>query len=82
MLAYAQKLTTSPEEMSQADVAALRAHGFSDAEIVDIAAAAAARNWFSRMMDGLGAEPDAAYLDMEPALREALTVGHPFPDIG
>ena len=79
MLAYAVKLTESPDDMTEADVADLRAHSFSDAEILDIAAAAANRNWFSRMMDGLGAEPDAAYLDMEPQLRAALTVGHPFP---
>gem|GEM_PF-5060204 len=42
-------MPASTNDMTEADVADLRAHGFSDAEILDIAAAAANRNWFSRM---------------------------------
>jgi hypothetical protein len=29
-------------------------------------------------IDAIGAEPDAAYLDMEPEVRRALTVGRQF----
>ena len=39
----------------------LRDHGFTDAEIFDIAAAAAARCFFSKLLDALGAEADGAY---------------------
>jgi len=63
------------------DVEGLRAHGFSDAEILDIALAAAARNFYSKVLDAVGAEPDPVYLDMEPELRRALVVGRPFGDV-
>ena len=78
MMDYAHKLTLHAHEITRADVDGLRAHGFSDAEILDIALAAAARNFFSKVLDAVGAEPDDEFLQMEPALREALTVGRPF----
>jgi hypothetical protein len=37
-----------------------------------------ARNFFSRVLDATGAEPDEAYLKLEDGLREVLTVGQPF----
>lgn len=40
---------------------------------------AAWRNFFSKLLDAVGAEPDAAYQELESALREALTVGRAFP---
>jgi len=56
----------------------LRAHGFSDAEILDITLTATARAFYSKTQDALGAGPDPAYLTLEPRLRELLTVGRPF----
>jgi hypothetical protein len=56
-------------------VQALRDQGFTDTEIFDVAAAAAARCFFSKLLDALGAEPDAAFLQMEEDLRRRLTVG-------
>ena len=50
----------------------------SDAEILDVILAAAARNFFSKILDATGAEPDAVYLDLEPQLREALVKGRAF----
>lgn len=77
MMAYAEQIARDATSVSQADIDELRAHGFSDTEIVDIAAAAAARCFFSKLLDALGAEPDAAYGELEDGLREALTVGRP-----
>ncbi len=56
-------------------VDALRRHGLSDPEILDVALAAAARAFFTKTLDGVGVQPDAAYMGLEPALRDALTVG-------
>ena len=52
----------------------------SDPEIFDIAAAAAARCFFSKTLDALGVQPDAEYLDARPGLREALVTGRPIDD--
>ena len=38
-----------------------------------------ARNFMSKTLDALGAEPDDALMDLEPELREALVIGRPFP---
>ena len=37
--------------------------------------AAAVRCFFSKVLDGLGAEPDGKYGQLDPALRDSLTVG-------
>ena len=47
----------------------------SNADILDVVLAGAARSFFSKALDALGAEPDAKYAGMDPALRDALTVG-------
>jgi hypothetical protein len=39
--------------------------------------AAAARCFFSKVLDGVRAEPDAKYRALDPELRDALTVGRP-----
>lgn len=75
MMAFAEKVTRHAHEATQGDIDALRAHGFSDVEILDIVLATAARNFFSRVLDGVGAIPDAAYGGLSPVLREALVVG-------
>ncbi len=78
MMAFAEKLTLHAHQITQKDVDALRAHGFSEEEVLDIALAAAARNFYSKVLDAVGAEPDPLYLEMEESLRKALTVGRPF----
>lgn len=77
MVAFARRVAAEPEAVDADDVAALQAHGFADDEIFDIVATVAARAFFTRLLDGLGAEPDAAYLDVEAPLRRALVVGRP-----
>jgi len=58
MLAFAVKLTRSPGKMLQADIAGLREHGFDDAAVHDIVQVAALFNYYDRLADGLGIEPE------------------------
>ena len=75
VMAFAEQVARDAGRITDADVRALRDHGLSDAEIFDIAAAAAARCFFSKLLDALGAEPDAAYAELEDELRRRLEVG-------
>jgi alkylhydroperoxidase/carboxymuconolactone decarboxylase family protein YurZ len=75
MMAFAEKLARDAGTITEADVRAPREHGFTDAEIFDIAATAAARCFFSKLLDALGAEPDAAYDDLDDGLKRRLTPG-------
>ena len=80
IMAFAQKVTVAAHTVTQADVDALRAHGLTDEEILDIVLATAARNFFSKTLDALAAEPDAVYHDLEPELQAALALGRPFEE--
>ena len=80
MMAFAEQLALNASAITAADVQALRDHGFTDAEIFDIAAVAAARCFFSKLLDALGAEPDATYLQLEDDVRRQLTVGRPISE--
>ena len=54
MLAYAVKLTNDPGAMESRDVDALRAVGFSDRDILDIAEVVGYYAYVNRIADGLG----------------------------
>jgi len=77
MLAYAEKIARDASTVSQADIDGLRALGFSDAQICDIALCAAFRCFVSRFFDAIGAGPEAVFLDPDPEFRAAMTVGKP-----
>jgi uncharacterized peroxidase-related enzyme len=77
MMAFAEKVAVSADRVTEADVEGLRAHGYRDEEIFDVAAAAAARCFFAKLVDALGVQADAAFHRLDPAMREALTVGRP-----
>lgn len=77
MMAFAEKIARDAAAVTQSDIADLREHGFTDAEIFDIAATAAARCFFSKLLDALGAAPDAQYGKLDPDLRKTLTIGRP-----
>jgi alkylhydroperoxidase family enzyme len=78
VMSFAEKVTLQAHSVAPQDIEGLRAHGLTDAEILDIVLAASARNFFSKALDAVGAEPDAVYLELEPELREALARGRPF----
>jgi uncharacterized peroxidase-related enzyme len=71
----AAKIATDATSVEQADIDRLRACGLSDRDILDVVLAAAARCFFSKVLDAVGAEPDRRYARLDPALRETLTVG-------
>ena len=77
MMRFVEKLVREADRITAADVDALRAHGYRDEEIFDHAAAGAARCFFSKLLDALGVEPDSSFNALDPALRQALTVGRP-----
>ena len=61
MLDYALKLTLRPTEMEETDVVALRAAGWSDEDVMDIAEVTGMFNLTNRMASGLGWEPNPEY---------------------
>ena len=73
----AAKVAGDTTTIAEADIQRLRDLGLSDAEIFDVVLAAAARCFFSKVVDALGVQPDAEFSELEPSLREALTVGRP-----
>lgn len=62
LLAYAEKLTTTPAACGAADVHALRAAGWSDRAINDTVQVCAYFNYINRIADGLGVD-DEEWLD-------------------
>jgi len=54
MLDYAAKLTQAPWDMTENDLRQLRAGGFSDRAILDIAQVVAYYAYVNRIADGLG----------------------------
>ena len=77
MVRYARQVATDASRVTPEHVAALKTNGFSDAEVFDIAATAAGRAFFTKVLDALGVEPDAPFRGVDQALRDPLTVGRP-----
>jgi uncharacterized peroxidase-related enzyme len=77
MVRFARQTVIDAPGTTPAQVAALHAHGYRDAEIFDIAAAAAGRAFFAKLLDALGVLPDPALLASDDPLHRALTVGRP-----
>jgi hypothetical protein len=75
LMAFAEQVARDATGITAADIQGLRDHGLTDAEIFDVAAAAAARCFFAKLLDAVGVEPDAPFATLEDGLRERLTVG-------
>jgi hypothetical protein len=74
---YARAVARDATAVHEAQINELQALGFSDAEIFDIAALAAARSFLTKIMDALGCLADRALAASYPALAKELTVGRP-----
>jgi uncharacterized peroxidase-related enzyme len=73
---FAGKVARDAAAIDEADVDELRAAGLSDADIADVVYAAAARSFFTRVLDGLGTQLDVQTAEtFTPDLRAAMTVG-------
>lgn len=58
MLEFCEKLTRTPSAMSAADVDHLRGLGFDDGAVHDIVQVTALFNYYDRLADGMGIDPE------------------------
>jgi len=72
MMAFARKIINGANEITIADVEALRSSGFTDIEIFDITLTTTMRSLASKTFDALGARPDPVYSDLEKQLSDLL----------
>jgi uncharacterized peroxidase-related enzyme len=72
MMEFAQKIIRNANEITRAEVDALRAVDLTDVEILDITLAATMRSFASKTFDALGAGPDAVYSELELQLSDLL----------
>lgn len=77
MLAYAEQVADDASKITEADIEALRGHGFTDQQIADIAFCASLRCFLSRYFDATGATPEPFWFDPDETFRAAMTVGKP-----
>jgi uncharacterized peroxidase-related enzyme len=72
---FARKVAEGADKITQEDIGELHSLGFSDLDVFNIILAAAARCFFSKVLDATGTLPDAVLRDMPDQLRSVLTVG-------
>jgi uncharacterized peroxidase-related enzyme len=77
LVRFARAIARDASAVTAADVAELKRHGFSDAEVFDIAATAAGRTFWTKLIESLGVAADAPLREIDAELRAALTVGRP-----
>jgi alkylhydroperoxidase family enzyme len=75
---FATRVATDATSVSAGDVERLRECGLDDGDVVSVVLAAAARAFFTKVIDALGVEADAQLGDtFDPEVRQQLTVGRP-----
>lgn len=55
---FAVKVTRHQHDLSEADVESLRGHGYSDEQILTAVHVIGFFNYYTRMVDALGVEPE------------------------
>jgi len=75
VIRLARKVAEEAEKVTQEDIDELRDHGFSDDDVFSIILAAAARCFFSKVLDATGTLPDNVLNEIPDRLRSALIVG-------
>jgi uncharacterized peroxidase-related enzyme len=79
LMDFAQKVIHHANQVTEEDMEELRRYGLSDEEILNVVVVITARSFFSKTLDALDIKPDEIYLELEPELIKALTIGRPFP---
>jgi uncharacterized peroxidase-related enzyme len=74
---FAAKVAADASSVVQEDIDRLRALGLADGEIFEIVLSAAARSFFTKVLDATGTLADALYNEVDPELRDALTAARP-----
>ena len=77
MVRFSRQVARDASAITADDVQRLKGLGVDDAMVFDIAATAAGRAFFTKVLDAVGSLPDAAFARIDEALRVPLTVGHP-----
>ncbi len=77
VMELAERVVDDASSIGEDDLRPLRELGLSDAEIMDVVLAAAARCFFSKTLDALGVLPDAHFAELPQELLDALVVGRP-----
>ena len=70
MLLYVEKLTLAPSSVNQSDIAALRAAGFEDRDVLAIAEVAGYYAYVNRIADGLGVAVESWVVEQEKAREQ------------
>ena len=79
---FATQVAQDASAITADDVQRLRDHGLDEPEIVDVVLAAAARAFFTKVLDALGVQADAQLGEtFDPELRDRFTVGRPIADV-
>jgi uncharacterized peroxidase-related enzyme len=76
----AELVVDDATSIGEHDLRRLRELGLSEADIMDVVLAAAARCFFSKTLDAMGVRPDASYRELDEELRDALVVGRPIAE--
>jgi alkylhydroperoxidase family enzyme len=77
VMTLAERVVDDATSITERDLAPLKELGLSDAEVMDVVLAAAARCFFSKTLDALCVQADAEYSSLPEELREVLVVGRP-----
>jgi uncharacterized peroxidase-related enzyme len=77
LMRFARAVARDASAVTADDVTELKRLGLSDAEVFDIAAVAAGRAFFTKVIESLGVGTDAPLRSMNADLRAALAVGRP-----
>jgi alkylhydroperoxidase family enzyme len=76
----AEKVATDAPSVTDEDRRRLHELGLTERDVAHVVFAAAARCFFAKALDGLGARPDASFNDLSDELRAVLVVGTPIAE--
>src|ERR1041384_6683111 len=82
MVSFARKVASDASSVSARDVDELKQHGFTDGEVFDISSAAAARAFWTKLVESLGVEAEPPFRAMNSTFRNTLSVGRPMDFAG
>jgi hypothetical protein len=77
MMSFARKAARGPYMVTAADVEDLKKHGFTDAEVFDIAATVAARAFWTGVIETLGVRPEPSLMELDADFKRTLACGRP-----
>lgn len=81
VMAFARQVALDAAAVTAEDIAALRDVGLTDNDIADVVFAAAARSFFTRVLDSFGIQADHELGEaFDDAVRPHLVVGRPIAD--